>query len=335
MIPVLPAAPARDFAIRPFEERDREEVKALWRAAFAEFPDDPDENIDFCLRTGHGALFVGTLGEAVIATTLAGHDGHRGWLYHVATAPEHRGRGYARQMIAHAEAHLAARGVPKVNLQIRAGNSAVQGFYERIGYAVEKRINMGKRFAVTPPLVRALPDGPGPGVLEVVITHLEMTRRPRLPAPPPPALKLAVLRAPSISVPFYRYLYNTVGGPWLWYERQRLSDDVLAAVIRHPEVDVYVLYADGEPAGYAELDRRAMPDIELAYFGLIPAFIGQRLGPWFLHWVVDAAWTREPQRLWVHTCNLDHPRAIAHYQRAGFVPFKQERRLIRDPRPLP
>jgi ribosomal protein S18 acetylase RimI-like enzyme len=334
-MPIALVEPAQGLVIRPFEERDREAVKTLWRAAFSEFPDDPDEDIDFCRRSGHGALFVGSLGDTVIATVLAGHDGHRGWLYHVATAPEHRGRGYARQMIAHAEAHLAARGVPKINLQIRAGNSAVQGFYERLGYAVEPRIDMGKRFSKTPPLAPVEPDQPRPGALELVITHLEMTQRPRLPAPPPPALRLAVLRPTAVSVPFYRYLYNTVGAPWLWYERRAVADSDLAAVVQHPDVDVYVLYADGEPAGYAELDRRHMPDIELAYFGLVPAFIGRKLGPWFLHWVIDAAWARNPDRLWVHTCNLDHPRAIAHYQRAGFVPFKQERKLVLDPRPLP
>lgn len=322
------------FIIRPFREDDRPAVKAIWLAAFTEFPDDPDRNIDFCLRSGHGALFVGCVGDEIVGTILTGHDGHRGWIYHLATDPGHRGRGYAKRLVAHAEAYLAARDVPKVNLQIRAGNAAVQGFYERLGYAVESRINMGKRFSATPPLT--LPDGDqiGPGRLEVVVTHLEMTRRPRLPAPPPPALKLAVLRADMITIPFYRYLYNTVGAPWLWYERRRMSDTDLAASTQHPDVDVYVLYVGGEPAGYAELDRRGMPDIELAYFGLMPAFLGRKLGPWLLHWAVDAAWTRDPQRVWVHTCSLDHPRAIAHYQRAGFVPYRQERKIIPDPRPL-
>jgi ribosomal protein S18 acetylase RimI-like enzyme len=325
--------PAAGFVIRPFEQRDREAVKALWRVAFAEFPDAPDNSIDFCLRTGHGALFVGTLAGEVIATVMAGHDGHRGWLYHVATAPAHRARGYARSMIAHAEAYLASLGVPKVNLQIRMGNAAVQGFYERIGYTLEPRINMGKRFSVTPPLEVPAGDGQA-GMLDVVVTHLEMRQRPRLPASPPPALKLAVLRADAITVPFYRYLYNTVGAPWLWYERRRLSDAELATIIQHPDIDVFVLYVGGEPAGYAELDRRHMPEIELVYFGLLPAFIGRKLGPWFLHWIVDAAWAREPQRLWVHTCNLDHPRAVTHYQRVGFMPIKQERKKIVDPRPL-
>jgi GNAT superfamily N-acetyltransferase len=330
-----PGKRRESFSIRPLREEDREAVKRLWRAAFAAFSDNPDQSIDFCLRTKHGALFVGCLGEAVVGTLMAGHDGHRGWLHHVATSPEHRGRGYAKRLVAHAEAYLADLGVPKLNLQIRAGTEHVVGFYEKLGYAVERHTQMGKRFAQTPPLALAGDDGIPVGQLEVAITHLEMTRPPRPPAPPPPALKLAVLRADHVSVAFYRYLYNTVGGPWLWYERRTLSDDELAAIIRHPEVDIYVLYVGGEPAGYAELDRRAMPEIELVFFGLMPHFIGRRLGPWLLHWVIDAAWARAPQRLWLHTCSLDHPRAIAHYQRAGFVPFKQERKLIVDPRPLP
>ncbi len=327
---VVLVPPAVHFTIRPFEEPDRAAVKALWRLAFAEFPDDPDANIDFCLRTGHGTLFVGCLNGEVIATILAGHDGHRGWVYHVATHPDHRGHGYARRLMAHAETFLAGLGVPKVNLQIRIGNAEVQGFYERLGYTAEPRIHMGKRFSASPPLEPTGQDGK----LEIAITYLEMLRRPRLPAPPPPALKLAVLRADAISVPFYRYLYDTVGERWLWYERRRMSDADLATDIQHPDVDVFVLYAGGEPAGYAEIDRRRMPDIELVYFGLMPAFIGRKLGPWLLHWVIDAAWAREPTRLWVHTCSLDHPKAIAHYQRAGFAPYRQEKKVIADPRPM-
>jgi GNAT superfamily N-acetyltransferase len=330
-----PGKRPESFSIRPFREEDREAVNRIWRAAFAESTDDPNQIIDFCLRTKHGALFVGCLGKQVVATAMAGHDGRRAWLHRIATAPDHRGHGYARRLVAHAEAHLADLGAPRINLHLPPRNEAVRGFYEKLGYAAEPRTQMIKRFSKTPPLAVVSDDGIPVGQLEVAITHLEMTRPPRLPAPPPPALKLAVLRADDVSVPFYRYLYNTVGGPWLWYERRQISDHDLAAIIRHPEVEIYVLYVGGEPAGYAELDRRAMPDIELVFFGLMPHFIGRKLGPWLLHWVIDAAWARAPQRLWLHTCSLDHPRAIAHYQRAGFVPFKQERKLIVDPRPLP
>ena len=77
-----------------------------------------------------------------------------------------------------------------------------------------------------------------------------------------------------------------------------------------------------------------MPEIELAYFGLLPGFIGRGLGGFFLRALVDNAWAANPKRLWLHSCNFDHPSAFAHYQRAGFVPYKQETKRIEDPRPL-
>jgi GNAT superfamily N-acetyltransferase len=322
------------FVIRPYEPRDRDGVTALWQAAFPQTGAAAASDIEVCVRTGHGALFVGSLDGTMVAALIAGFDGNRGWLHRVATRESYRGRGYATRLVAHAEAYLAELGAPKVNLQLLASNAGVQAFYEKRGYVVEPRIAMGKRFTKKPPLALPSGDEVPPGRLRVVITHMEMQARPRLPTPPLPAFKIAVLRADQISVPFYRYLYNTVGAPWLWYERRRLSDEALAATIQHEHVDVYVLYAAGEPAGYVELDRREWPDVELAYFGLVPHFIGRGLGPWFLHWAVDTAWAGSPRRVWVHTCNLDHPKAMALYQRMGFVPFKQETKRIVDPRPL-
>jgi GNAT superfamily N-acetyltransferase len=74
----------------------------------------------------------------------------------------------------------------------------------------------------------------------------------------------------------------------------------------------------GVPAGLAELDRRDPPDIELAYFGVLPEFISQGLGRFLLDWAIRHAWRQRPARFWVHTCDLDHPRALPLYQKAGF-----------------
>jgi len=314
-----PAAPA--LHIRPFDAGDRAAVTALWRTTL-EIPahNDLDRDIDFCRFSGHGALFVGCLGEDIVATAMAGHDGHRGWLYYVATDPGWRRRGYARQMVAHAEGWLAGRGVPKVNLMIRPPNAEVQPFYERFGYAAERRLVMGKLL-------------PARRRIGVTITYLEMTRRPAVIQPRQPGTMLALLKTERISLPFYRYLYNHVGGPWRWHERRRMSDAELSAIVQHPEVDVYVLYAGGEPAGYAELDRRQTAEVELAYFGLLPGFIGRGLGPHLLHQMVDTVWRRNPKRFWVHTCSLDHPKALQMYQRFGFVPYRQETTAIEDPAP--
>jgi GNAT superfamily N-acetyltransferase len=170
------------------------------------------------------------------------------------------------------------------------------------------------------------------GKLETHITYLEMTEPPSTPAAPLPALKLAMLHAEQPSVAFYRFLYDTVGEPWLWWERRQLSNDALTTIIHDPLVEIYVLYVGGVPAGFSELDRRHEPDIELAYIGLMEDFIGRGLGRFLLRWTIDQAWTRNPRRLWVHTCDLDHPRSLAIYQQGGFVPYRQATEIIDDPR---
>ena len=172
-----------------------------------------------------------------------------------------------------------------------------------------------------------------PATLDIVVTYLEMLKPPTRPTvPAPPGGKIALLRAERPTVSYYRYLYNTVGEPWLWWERRLLTDAELEQIIHDPKVEIYVLYVDGVPAGYAELDRRKEDDVELAYFGLVPQFIGRKLGPFLLNWAVDTAWFHKPRRLWVNTNNLDHPKALQIYQKAGFVPYRQETKTIPNPR---
>ncbi|HXV26010.1 MAG TPA: GNAT family N-acetyltransferase [Alphaproteobacteria bacterium] len=169
--------------------------------------------------------------------------------------------------------------------------------------------------------------------LEIVVTYLEMHKPPTRPTvPAPPVGKIALLRAERPTISYYRYLYNTVGEPWLWWERRLLPDPELERIIHDPLVEIYVLYVDGVPAGYAELDRRNQENVELAYFGLVPQFIGRKLGPFLLNWAVDTAWFHQPKRLWVNTNNLDHPKALQIYQKAGFVPYRQETKEIPNPR---
>ena len=163
------------------------------------------------------------------------------------------------------------------------------------------------------------PGRTAPGApVETLVTYLEMTAPPGGPATRPPRPAVEIRRAVRPTTSFYRYLYDAVGGPWTWTERRLMSDEGLAAIVRDPRVEVLVLWVDGVPAGYAELDRRAPPDIELAYFGLIPEFIGQGLGRFLLDHAVRRAWSCEPGRLWVHTCDLDHPRALGVYEKCGF-----------------
>lgn len=169
------------------------------------------------------------------------------------------------------------------------------------------------------------------GKIEWITTCLEITRPPVRP-PLHRSGKLSLLRAESPTLSFYRYLYNTVGGAWLWHERRRWSDDEVRAVIHSEKVEIYVLYVAGVPAGFAELDRRWNDEVELVHLGMIPEFAGRGLGNYLLGWAVDQAWSKPARRVWTRTSNHDHPKAIAVFQRAGFVPYDQESGLIDDPR---
>lgn len=177
-------------------------------------------------------------------------------------------------------------------------------------------------------LIQTIPSGK----LRITITFLEMTARPTRPTPAAPCDRLCLLRADKPTLSFYRYLYNTVGEPWLWADRRRMDDGLLASIIHNPSTEIYVLYVGGVPAGFAELDRRREPLVDLSYLGLMPEFIGARLGSYLLRCAVDAAWAGGAHRITVNTCSLDHPKALATYQKVGFVPYRQETRIVPDPR---
>jgi GNAT superfamily N-acetyltransferase len=314
--------------IRPVEDDDIEGVVALWESCDLLRPwNDPHADIARARTAPQSEVFVMADAEGtIVASAMAGDDGHRGWPYYVAVSPDRRGEGLGKTIMDHAENWLKAQGVTKANLMIRAGNP-VQAFYEVAGYAVEDRVVMAKW--LTEPPARD-----EPAELDVTITYLEMLEQPaRGPARPPRLTeKIALMRAERPTVGFYRYLYNAVGEPWLWYERNQLSDEALTAIIQDEQVEVCVLYYAGTPAGYAELDLRQEGETELAYFGLIPDYIGLGLGSYLLDWAIDTAWSRNPRRLWVNTCTLDHPAALPVYQKAGFMPCNQETIRIKDPR---
>jgi GNAT superfamily N-acetyltransferase len=164
------------------------------------------------------------------------------------------------------------------------------------------------------------------------VTYLEMFERPPPRNVAPPLGKLALMRAEACTVSFYRYLYEKVGTPWLWFERRRWSDATLQAELTKTTTEIFVLYVGGVPAGYFELDAAQPRETLLAYFGLLPDFIGRRLGPFLLNAAIEQAWSRPLERFRVHTCTFDHPRALPLYQRAGFVVYARRQVSFDDPR---
>jgi len=167
--------------------------------------------------------------------------------------------------------------------------------------------------------------------IPTVVTFLEMTSRPQAVPPPQPKGKIALLRAEHPPTHFYRYLYDAVGRAYKWVDRKKLNDMQLAEILDDEQVEVFVLYVEGCPAGIAELDFRE-PDIgQLAYFGLVSNYIGRRLSYFFLYHACTNAWAKPISKLLVNTCTLDHPRALPLYQRLGFVPYSREDRYIEIP----
>jgi GNAT superfamily N-acetyltransferase len=140
----------------------------------------------------------------------------------------------------------------------------------------------------------------------------------------PPRERLVVVHAKKPTVAYFRFLYNAVGRDYDWTSRKKLSDAELAALLNDPRLEVHVLMAEGVPAGYAALDRRIEGEIKLIQFGLMPVFMGQGLGRYFLQWIIDKAWSYGPRRFWLHTYTKDHLAALPNYLKAGFEIYKEE-----------
>lgn len=153
----------------------------------------------------------------------------------------------------------------------------------------------------------------------VVRTYLEMDSPGRLTgrAPIPPGF---VVRQEKCVPELYRQLYNGVGGDYHWRDRRAWSDAQASAHLEKPEIAVWVLREGEEPRGFFELARHDDGSIEIAYFGLMGPAIGRGLGRALLTAAVEAAWQSipSPTRVWLHTCTLDHPAALANYLARGF-----------------
>jgi GNAT superfamily N-acetyltransferase len=168
------------------------------------------------------------------------------------------------------------------------------------------------------------------GKIATVVTHLEMTEQPALPRDPQGAWSLRRVQTPDLD--WYRDLYHCIGEEWLWFSRLQMSDAELAAIVQSPLVEVYALEYDGRDEGLLELDFRNLGHCELVFFGVTAKLIGSGAGRWLMNRALERAWSRAVKRVWVHTCTIDHPAALAFYQRSGFRPFRRQIEIADDPR---
>lgn len=164
-------------------------------------------------------------------------------------------------------------------------------------------------------------DAPQP--LETVVTFLEMTARPRTVRPLPLNSRASILAARQPTLHFYRYLYYQVGNEWNWEARLRMGDAELEAIITALTTDIRVLYVDGVPSGFFEINRADPQVTDLAYFGIMRHAFGRGLGKWFLSAAIDACWENGPDKITVNTCTLDHRAALPLYQKMGFTPIRR------------
>jgi GNAT superfamily N-acetyltransferase len=163
--------------------------------------------------------------------------------------------------------------------------------------------------------------------VDAVRTYLAMTSPPGEPIPFADP-RCRVERVSECPASFYRFLYDEVGRPWQWLERRPWSDHRILAHLGRPGLELWVLYCAGAPAGFFELERQGS-SVQLSYFGLLPEFIGRGLGRPFLSAALSRAWRAETSRVWLHTCTLDHSRALPNYLRLGFQIEREERYVAR------
>ena len=168
-------------------------------------------------------------------------------------------------------------------------------------------------------------------VLATIVTTLEMRRRP--PLRPIPGSRFRLVRWERPAIDRYRTLFARVGAPWLWFSRLVMAEPALSAILDDPLIQVHaVTDPAGIEVGMVELDFRQPAACEISYFGLVPELAGQGHGRWLMAETLARAWNKGVERVWLHTCTLDHPGALGFYRAQGFVAVKRTIETFPDPR---
>jgi len=158
--------------------------------------------------------------------------------------------------------------------------------------------------------------------IQVITYHLEMTDPGMLRPATRRVDGLSIIQAQIPLPALNRFLYAEVGADWAWVDRLAWSDEEWRTWIDRPQLMTWVAYLRGTPAGYFELEMQPGNDVEIAYFGLLPQFIGKGIGGILLTRAIECSWGMGAERVWVHTCTLDHPQALSNYQARGLRLFK-------------
>lgn len=160
--------------------------------------------------------------------------------------------------------------------------------------------------------------------MTVTTTYLEMRLRPELRPKRIEDERFWIGEATVRQWQVNRFFYLTVGQTWNWNDKRGWSAEQWREYAEDPRRRLFVGYWEASPAGYYELCRHPDASVEIEYFGLMPAFAGRGLGGALLTSALEEAWRMEPSRVWVHTCTLDHPAALANYQARGMKVYRVE-----------
>jgi GNAT superfamily N-acetyltransferase len=172
-------------------------------------------------------------------------------------------------------------------------------------------------------------------IREVTVYYLQMNDpgqfRPKWRGSDDVVLSQVEIPLPELN----RFLYASVGVDWHWTDRLYWNYQQWQQWLERPAVQTWIGYLRGTPTGYFELEKQVQDDgqvqVEIAYFGILPGFTGQGIGAHLLSGAIDRAWQLNADRVWLHTCTLDHPVALANYRARGFKLYRQETVL----QPLP
>jgi GNAT superfamily N-acetyltransferase len=170
---------------------------------------------------------------------------------------------------------------------------------------------------------------------DVTIRYLEMTAPDDLQVKRSARNSAAFSRVHPPMPELNRFFYAAIGGQWFWLERRPWTLAQWTEWAERADLETWVLSVDGIPAGYCELLQHANGDVEIKYFGLLPAFVGRGLGAHLLTEAVTRAWARGASRVILDTCNLDHPRALGNYLARGFREYRSEVRRREVPLKAP
>jgi GNAT superfamily N-acetyltransferase len=158
----------------------------------------------------------------------------------------------------------------------------------------------------------------------VTRTYLEMSSPGELRPVAVPRPEPRIERMANCTVEFFRYLYEEVGRSYRWTDRLSWTDETIQTYLATPGVSIWLMSWQEAPAGYYELRKHEEVGVEIAYFGLLPDFIGRGWGKYLLTRAVESAWQLGTDRVWLRTCTLDHPAALPNYLKRGFRPVRQE-----------